>query len=95
MAYRLLPSWKQLQKPQRIQILTEYFQCRFEQEQPDGKKILVAWVEKRGSKVGSLVELKGEDGLWLVISNGGSGQSDEWLRTKQGVDRRSLKSIVH
>lgn len=72
-----------------------YYQCRFEQETPDGKQVLVAWIEKRGAKVGSLVELKGEDGLWLVTSTGGEGHSDEWLREKQQSDRRSLLSIVH
>lgn len=71
------------------------YQCHFEQETPEGKQVLVAWVEKRGAKVGSLVELKGEDGLWLVTSTGGDGHDEKWLHEKQQFNRRSLLSIVH
>ena len=43
-------------------------QCRLEQESPDGLITIVAYIEEHGAKVGNRVELKGEDGLWLVKS---------------------------
>jgi len=75
--------------------VTLYHQCRMEQETPEGKVVLVAWIEKRGAKVGSLVELKEEDGLWLVTTADAEGVEAGELRDKQAADRRSLQSIVH
>jgi hypothetical protein len=64
------------------------YQCRFEQETPDGIITEVAWVEEKGSRVGSLVELKGKDGLWRVVFNSGSPMDSSKLAEKQAADRR-------
>lgn len=44
----------------------KYYQCRFEKATKEGTVCTVAWIDERGAKVGALVELKGEEGLWLV-----------------------------
>lgn len=64
------------------------YQCRFEQETPDGLVTEVAWVEEKGSRVGSLVELKGKDGLWRVTHNSGHPIDSSKLAEKQAADRR-------
>lgn len=68
-------------------------QCRLEQESPDGLITLVAFIEERGAKVGNRVELKGEDGFWLVKSVSEPVLS-EYVKEKQRKDRGSLLSIV-
>lgn len=64
------------------------YQCRFEQQTKDGVAVEVAWVEERGSRVGSLVELKGKDGLWRVVYNSGHPMDSSKLAEKQSMDRR-------
>jgi hypothetical protein len=66
----------------------KYYQCRMEQEQPDGKAIIVAWIEEKGAKVGNRVELKGEDGLWTVIHKTNHPLEGDKLIEKQAMDRR-------
>jgi hypothetical protein len=64
-----------------------------ESENPSEKFELVAWIEERGAKVGNMVELKGESGLWYVDVVGASVEDKE-LKKKQTMDRRSLVSIT-
>lgn len=70
-----------------------YVQCRFEQTYESGRTELVAWIPERGAKLGARVELKGEDGLWTVISAGGPAVPISKLREKQMADRASLPSL--
>lgn len=72
--------------------MPKMYQCRFEQETPTGIAIEVAWVEERGSRVGSLVELKGKDGLWRVIYNSGKPIDSSKLAEKQAANRRQRQA---
>lgn len=72
-----------------------YHQCRMEQHRDDGTKfVTVGWIEARGAKVGARIELKGEDGLWTVISSGGAGVEVEVLRAKQAQSHKGWASLV-
>ena len=71
-----------------------YVQCRFEQDTHEGRRETVGWIEQRGAKIGARVELKGEDGLWTVVTAGGVAISASKLRAKQASDRASLPSAV-
>lgn len=70
-----------------------YVQCRFEQACPEGLRTTVGWIPDRGARPGALVELKGEDGLWRVVSAGGHPVPLERLRAKQASDRAALPSV--
>ena len=72
-----------------------YVQCRFEQHKENGEILHnVAWIPERGAKVGAKVELKGEEGLWVVVSAGGTPVPISKLREKQAADRASLPSVT-
>lgn len=66
-----------------------YYQCAMRQKD----RRAVGWIEARGAKIGVRVEIKGEDGLWLVESVYEPPRTISWLRDKQRRDRNSLKSI--
>ena len=72
----------------------KYYQCRLlqESETPKGTAVLVAWIEEKGAKQGARVELKGEDGLWLV-QHVGTCMDEKQLKAKELANRRSLTSI--
>ncbi len=70
-----------------------YMQCRMEQQREHGIAELVGWIEERGAKVGARIELKGEEGLWVVVTAGGPAVEIQKLREKQAADRASLPSI--
>jgi len=53
-----------------------YFQCKFSQ----GYMIQTAWIEERGARVGALIELKGEEGLWKVEEVNQPGRDAKWLQ---------------
>lgn len=71
-----------------------YYQCRLEQETPDGIVVEVAHIEEKGAKVNALVELIGIDGLWRVKTVSNNPVDSKKLREKQSIDRKSLLSIV-
>lgn len=66
-----------------------YMQC--EMVQADRK--LVAWIPLSGAKEGKRITLDDEEGIWTVKKVFLPPQDIKWLRSKQGMDRRSLKSI--
>ena len=63
-----------------------YHQCWFEKNTDDGLEKKVGWIEKRGAKIGALVELKGEEGLWLVtkVSDVGVDHQEYLKRISKG-----------
>lgn len=64
-----------------------YVQCRFEQHHGDEVYHTMGWIPERGAKLGAKVELKGEEGLWVVVSAGGPSIPISRLREKQMADR--------
>lgn len=72
----------------------KYYQCRLEQDTPDGIAIEVAHIEEKGAIVNALVELIGKDGLWRVKTVSNNPVDIKELRKKQTMDRSSLLSIV-
>lgn len=66
-----------------------YYQCVMTR----GDERTVGWIEARGAKVNARVELKGEDGLWVVAEVHEPPRTIAWLREKQRHDRNSLQSI--
>jgi len=42
--------------------------------------IQTAWIEERGARVGALIELKGEEGLWKVEEVNQPGRDAKWLQ---------------
>lgn len=72
--------------------MTQYFQCSLSQ----GETQTHAYIEERGAKVGSRVEIKeqGFDGLWTVTQVSDKGIEDFHLRDLQKMNRNSLGSIL-
>jgi hypothetical protein len=48
--------------------MTKYYQCKLQKAVPTGMMIEQAWIEEKGASLGARVELKGEEGLWVVTS---------------------------
>ena len=82
--------------------MATYFQCKLIQ---DGTgNTTVGWIEKRGARIGTYVELKGaefdgvemigETGLWRVMEVHGPELPEYVLRQKQANDRNALPSII-
>lgn len=71
-----------------------YVQCRMEQFTNAGRLETVGWIEERGAKVGARVELKGEDGLWTVISAGGAAVTQDTLKTMTNRAHAGWGSLV-
>lgn len=69
--------------------MTKYYQCRFQQKQPDGTILHEqAWIEDRGAHLGHKVELKGQKGFWKVTSvDRGTWMEAADLSEKQRKDR--------
>lgn len=61
-----------------------YYQCRFEQDTPEGIETTVGWVANvKGLEVGKRVTLKNSDGFWLVKSISDQGITEkEFLSLK-------------
>lgn len=71
--------------------MTIYYQC----EMKRGDARTVGWIEERGAKVGSRVELKSADGeFWEVVEVYQPGLQEAQLRAKQANDRNALPSIA-
>ena len=68
----------------------KFYQCALHQ----GDTRTVGWIEARGAKQGTRVELKGHDGLWEVAQVFEPALDASWLTEKQRRDRGSLKSLV-
>jgi len=70
-----------------------YHMCRFEKV-VDGHTILTTgWIEGRGAKTGAKVEIKGEEGLWDVVTVSESISLDEF-RKLQTSSRAKWASLV-
>lgn len=69
--------------------MKEYQQCRL----TDGTMYTNGWIERRGAKVGSKVEVKDLDGLWEVLEVGSYVMTAEELSEKQRANRNSCRSI--
>lgn len=74
-----------------------YFQCALERDNSAGGvqivERLVGWIEERAAKVGNRVEIKGESGLWAVVTVGDKPIDGVALREKQAMDRKGMPDI--
>lgn len=71
--------------------MAKYFQC----ELIHGDRVMVAWIEDRGARVGARVEIKADaDRLWWVRKVYTPGIEHSALLKKQANDRNSLPSII-
>lgn len=70
-----------------------YYQCRFSQPEGETSRETIGWIEGRGAKVGALVELKGEDGLWRVETVS-EGIDLEEFRKRTTASRTKWASLV-
>lgn len=68
--------------------MKQYFQCRLSQ----GNSRTVGYIEQRGARVGSRVEINELGGFWHVDSVGVAVAADK-LAEKQRMDRNSCTSI--
>lgn len=68
----------------------KFYQCALHQ----GDTRTVGWIEARGAKSGARVELKGQSGLWDVVSVFQPPIDATWLDDKRRRDRGSLKSLA-
>jgi len=77
--------------------IVKYIQCRLMAAANDvgHRAETVAWIEDRGAKLGSQVELLSADGqFWEVTAvYKGNTLTEHALRAKQAMDRGSLGSI--
>lgn len=59
--------------------MSEYmYQCRLTREDTT----TVAYIDQKAARVGARVELKGEEGLWTVVSIGDCKEA-EWVRANE------------
>jgi hypothetical protein len=54
---------------------------------------VVAWIEARGARQGTRVELKGEEGLWDVLEVYEHGRSLAWLEENARRVHKGLPSL--
>ena len=73
--------------------MTMYYQCRFEKDTPDGIEQKVAWIEGRGAKQFARVELKGEEGLWTVVTVSDIGIDYEEYQKRVAKGRTKFAAI--
>lgn len=66
-----------------------YLQC----EMKSDNRTLTAWIPIKGAKEGRRITLEEEEGIWTVTKVYLPPQNIKWLKTKEQMDRRSLKSI--
>lgn len=74
--------------------MMKMYQCKLSKTENCKKVILVGYIEERAAKLNALVEVKDQEGLWLVESVDDNPISVEQVRNKQKADRNSLKSIT-
>lgn len=67
-----------------------YMQC----EMIQADRTLTAWIPLAGAKEGTRLTLENEEGIWTVKKIFLPPQDIKWLKGKQAMDRRSLKSIL-
>lgn len=68
--------------------MKQYFQCRLSQ----GNSRTVGYIEERGARVGSRVEIEELGGFWTVDQVGHQMPADR-LAEKQRMDRNSCLSV--
>lgn len=66
-----------------------HYQCLLRQ----GDLRTVGWIEERGAKKGTKIELRGDPELWTVVEVYPYPRGIRWIRNKQRMDRSSLGSI--
>jgi hypothetical protein len=64
------------------------FQCLLRQ----GDVCTVGWIEERGARAGARVEIKGEDGLWVVAGVYRPPCASSWLQENASRARKGLPS---
>lgn len=67
----------------------QYYQCRLRQ----GTSETIGWIEARGAKVGSYVELLPDAEFWHVVEVYSHGLPEDMLKEQQKLNRKSLASI--
>jgi hypothetical protein len=74
-------------------VMTMYYQCRFEKAGPEGIEQKVGWIEGRGAKPLARVELKGEEGLWTVVTVSDTGIDYEEYKKRVAKGRTHFASL--